>query len=64
MPSKEQFAAAAVATGRAMVHAAKKYGVDSEMAKQAARLADRALTDAEAAGCTAADYARARRTAH
>ncbi|MFI2225434.1 MULTISPECIES: hypothetical protein [Streptomyces] len=62
MPSKEQLATAAVVTGRAMVHMAEEHGIDSEPAQQAAALAARALTDAEKAGCTAADYARVRRT--
>ncbi|MEV5441431.1 hypothetical protein AB0N23_02605 [Streptomyces sp. NPDC052644] len=62
MLSKKQLATAAVVAGRAMVRMAEEYGIDSKPARQAAQLADRALTDAENAGCTAADYARARRT--
>ncbi|GGQ12552.1 hypothetical protein [Streptomyces roseolilacinus] len=62
MLSKEQLATAAVVTGRAMVRMAEEHGIDSKPAQQAAQLAARALTDAEKAGCTVDDYARARRT--
>ncbi|MFV2117051.1 hypothetical protein ACE14D_00770 [Streptomyces sp. Act-28] len=62
MLSKEQLATAAVVAGRAMVRMAEEYGIDSKPTQQAAQLAARALTDAETAGCTAADYAHARRT--
>ncbi|MFI2227090.1 hypothetical protein [Streptomyces fradiae] len=63
MTRKQQLAAAAVRAGRDMVRAAAKHGIDSGAARQAAAVADRATTAAEAAGCTAADYDRARRTA-
>lgn len=62
MLSKEQLATAAVVAGRAMVRMAEEYGIDSKPAQQAAQLANRAADAAEAAGCTADDYARARRT--
>lgn len=61
MPSKkEQLAAAAVRAGHDMVRAAAEHGIDSDAAATAARVADRALTDAETVGCTADDYAAAR----
>ncbi len=63
MTRKERLAAAAVRAGRDMVRAAAKHGVHSATARLAAVVADRAARAAEAAGCTAADYDRARRTA-
>ncbi len=60
--TREQFAVAAVRAGREMVRAAAAFGVDSAPARQAAQRAQRALDAAESAGCTRADYARARRT--
>lgn len=62
MTRKERLAALAVATGKDMVRIGAEYGVDSPLARQAARLADVATDAAEAAGCTAADYDRARST--
>ncbi|WP_331453035.1 hypothetical protein [Streptomyces sp. SS162] len=61
MTRKERLAAAAVRAGRDMVRAAAKHGIDSGAARLAAAVADRATAAAEAAGCTAADYDRARR---
>ncbi|WP_411574143.1 hypothetical protein [Streptomyces fradiae] len=63
MTRKERLAAAAVRAGRDMVRAAAEHGIDSATTRLAAAVADRATTAAEAAGCTAADYAHARRTA-
>ncbi|WP_331452855.1 hypothetical protein [Streptomyces sp. SS162] len=62
MPSKQHLAALAVTAGRDMIRAAEKHGIHSGAARLAARVADRAARAAEAAGCTAADYAHARRT--
>ncbi|MFE1575291.1 hypothetical protein [Streptomyces fradiae] len=63
MPSKQHLAALAVAAGRDMVRAAAEHGIGSAAAQTAARVADRTARAAEAAGCTAADYDRARRAA-
>ncbi|MDT9684328.1 hypothetical protein RND61_20035 [Streptomyces sp. TRM76323] len=62
MTSKQRLAADAVRAGRDMVRIGAAHGIDSDHARRAAAQADRALTAAEAAGCTAADYDRARRT--
>ncbi|WP_411574171.1 hypothetical protein [Streptomyces fradiae] len=63
MPSKQHLAALAVAAGRDMVRVAAEHGIGSAAARLAAAVADRAARAAEQAGCTAADYAHARRTA-
>ncbi|OEJ96230.1 hypothetical protein [Streptomyces thermolilacinus] len=60
MTSKQQLAALAVAAGRDMVRIGAQHGIHSDIAKQAAHLADKAARAAEAAGCAPADYARAR----
>ncbi|MFJ8697255.1 hypothetical protein [Streptomyces roseolilacinus] len=62
MTSKHELAIVAVRAGRDMVRAAEKHGINSGAARLAARVADRAARAAEAAGCTAADYTRARTT--
>ncbi|WP_236244509.1 hypothetical protein [Streptomyces sp. CC210A] len=62
MTRKEQLAALAVQAGREMVRIGAEHGINSEPARQAARRSDIAVTAAQAAGCTAADYERARRT--
>ncbi|MFJ6994775.1 hypothetical protein [Streptomyces sp. NPDC003090] len=60
MTSKQHLAALAVNLGREMVRVGTEYGIDSDAAQHAAHLADKAARAAEAAGCTPADYARAR----
>ncbi|WOI63449.1 hypothetical protein [Streptomyces fradiae] len=62
MTRKHELAAVAVRAGRDMVRAAETHGINSTTARLAAAVADRAARAAEAAGCTAADYAHARRT--
>ncbi|WP_228982464.1 hypothetical protein [Streptomyces sp. DH12] len=62
MNRKEHLAALAVAASKDMVRIGTEHGIESGAARQAAQLADRALTAAENAGCTRADYDRARRT--
>ncbi|GGQ12805.1 hypothetical protein [Streptomyces roseolilacinus] len=62
MTRKQQLAALAVATGQEMVRIGAEHGIDSDIAQDAAQLASKAADAAEAAGCTATDYDRARRT--
>lgn len=62
MNRQQKLAAEAVRAGQAMVRAAAEHGIHSAAARLAAAVADRATTAAEQAGCTAADYAHARRT--
>ncbi|GGQ12337.1 hypothetical protein [Streptomyces roseolilacinus] len=62
MTRKQQLAALAVRAGQDMVRLGAEHGIGSDVARQAAQLADRAAAAAEAAGCTAADYDHARRT--
>ncbi|MFD8550372.1 hypothetical protein ACFV08_01930 [Streptomyces fradiae] len=61
MTSRKQLAALAVQAGRDMVRIGTEHGIESDHARHAAALADRALTAAENAGCTPDDYAHARR---
>ncbi|MFF9631758.1 hypothetical protein [Streptomyces fradiae] len=60
---QQQLAVAAIRADRELHRADLKYGMRSEEARQALRLAERALAAAEAAGCTIDDYEFARRTA-
>ncbi|MEU7566354.1 hypothetical protein AB0A99_10105 [Streptomyces fradiae] len=62
MTSKQQLAALAVAACKEMVRIGVQHGIESDHARHAAALADRALTAAENAGCTIDDYAHARHT--